>query len=162
MFTNKSLAAALPALGLTLGLLAPVAAAGPHGHDGHDAAAIELRLNNGQKWQTDEALRTGMSRIRAAMDASLPRIHAGRYSAAEFSGLADIVQEQVDYVVANCKLPEEADLQLHVALTQVLDGITAMKGNQDQELGVLAVIRALEGYGDYFDHPNWRPLEHKS
>ena len=84
---------------------------------------MELTLNNGQKWQTDEALRTGMSQIREVVDASLPPIHAGRYSAADLSTLADWVQEQVDFVVANCKLPEEADLQLHLALTQILDGI---------------------------------------
>ena len=160
MFMNKSVAAALAALGLPLGLSVPILAAGSHGHDGHGAAAIELRLNNGQKWQTDEALRTGMSRIRSVIDASLPGIHAGRYSGAEFSALADTVQEQVDYVVANCKLPEDADLQLHIALTQVLDGINAMKEDRNPEQGVLAVVLALEAYGDHFDHPGWKPLVH--
>ena len=84
--------------------------------------------NNGQKWQTDAALRTGMAQIRAAVDTALPLIYEGRFTAAEFSTLADKVEEQVDSVVANCKLPEEADLQLHLALTQVLDGINAMRG----------------------------------
>jgi hypothetical protein len=118
---------------------------------------MELRLDNGQKWQTDEALRTGMSRIRDAIDAALPLVHADRYGAADFSALADRVQEQVDYVVANCKLPEEADIQLHLALAQVLDGINAMKVG-DQEQGVAAIVQALNAYGGHFDHPEWKPL----
>ena len=121
---------------------------------------MELRLDNGQKWQTDEALRTGMSRIRDAIDASLPLIHAGRYSAADFSTLADWVQEQVDFVVANCKLPEEADLQLHLALTQILDGVNIMKEEGGQEQGAAAIVQALNAYGDHFDHPGWKPLGH--
>lgn len=160
MAMNKSLAVAVLALGLTAGLSGAVSAAAPHGHGGHAAPAMELRLNNGQKWWTDEALRTGMSRIRDALDPALPLIHAGRYSAAEFSALADSVQEQVDYVVANCKLPEDADLQLHVALTQVLDGINAMKEESGQEQGAVAILLALNAYAEHFDHPGWEPPGH--
>jgi hypothetical protein len=158
MKTNTPLTGALIAFGLTAGLFGPAVAAAPQGHEGHGAPAIELKLNNGQKWPSDEVLRTGMSRIRDALDTALPLIHAGRYGAAEFSALADTVQEQVDLVVANCRLPEEADLQLHVALTQVLDGINLMKGASDQEQGAVATIQALNAYGDHFDHPEWKPL----
>lgn len=159
MVINNPLASAVVVLGLTIGL-SGAAFAAPHGHDGHGAPAIEMKLNNDRKWQTDEALRTGMSRIHAELGTALPLIHSGRYSAAEFSALGDRVQEQVDYVVANCKLPEEADLQLHVALTQVLDGISAMKGKTGQEQGAIAILQALNAYGDHFDHPGWKPLAH--
>ena len=160
MFTIKTLAGAMVALGLTAGVPGVVLAAAPQGHESHGASTVELTLNNGQKWHTDEALRTGMSRIRDALDAALTPIHAGRFSAAEFSALGDTVQEQVDYVVANCKLPEEADLQLHVALTQVLDSINLMKGTGGQEQGAVAIIQALNAYGEHFDHPGWKPLGH--
>jgi hypothetical protein len=55
-------------------------------------------------------------------------------------------------------LPEKADLPLHVALTQVLDVINAMKAPSDQEQGAVATIPALNAYGDHFDHPGWKPL----
>jgi hypothetical protein len=155
MVMNKSLAGAMVALGLMMGLAEAVSATGPHGHG---APALELTLNNGQKWQTDQVLRTGMSQIREVVDASLPPIHAGRYSAADLSTLADWVQEQVDFVEANCKLPEEADLQLHLALTQILDGVNTMKEEGSQELGAAAIVQALNAYGDHFDHPEWKPL----
>jgi hypothetical protein len=157
---KKRLTAALLALGLAAGPVGTVSADAPDGHNGHGVPAMELRLNNGQKWQTDEVLRAGMSQIREVMDASLPPIHSGRYSAADLSALGDWVQEQVDVVVANCKLPEEADLQLHVALTQILDGVNTMKEEGRQELGAAAIVQALNAYGEHFDHPGWKPLEH--
>jgi len=159
MATTKTLSAALLALGLAAGLAGAASAAAPHAHNrGHGAPAMELRLNNGQKWQTDEVLRAGMSQIRDVMDASLPPIHSGRYSAADLSALGEWVQERVDIMVANCKLPEEADLQLHVALTQILDGVNTMKEEGGQELGAAAIVQALNAYGDHFDHPGWKPL----
>ncbi|MPR06222.1 hypothetical protein [Microvirga tunisiensis] len=158
MIINKSLAAALVALGLTVGLHGAVSAAAPHGPDGH---AMEMYLDNGRKWQTDEALRTGMGRIRDAVDAARPMIHAGGYGAAEFSALADRIQEQVDDVVTNCKLPEQADVQLHLALAQVMDGIYVMKWEAGREQGALAIVQALDAYGEHFDHPGWKPLGHR-
>lgn len=158
MFTIKSLAGAMVALGLTAGLSGVALAAAPQGHESHGASTMELTLNNGQKWQTDEALRTGMSQIRDVIEASLSLIHSGRYSAADLSTLGDWVQEQVDFVVANCRLPEEADLQLHMALIRLLDGVNALKGEGGQDQGAAAIVQALNAYGDHFDHPGWKPL----
>jgi len=157
MAMQKTLAAALLAFGLAAGPVGTVSAAAP---DGHEAPTMELRLNNGQKWQTDEALRAGMSQIRDVMHASLSPIQSGQYSAADLSALGEWVQERVEFVVANCRLPEDADLQLHVTLTQILDGIDIMKEEGGQELGAAAIVQALNAYGDHFDHPGWKPLEH--
>jgi hypothetical protein len=160
MFTNKPLATVTIVLSLAAGLSATAFAAGPHGHEGHGASALELRLDNGRKWQTDAPLQTGMTRIRDAVEASLSPIHAGRYSADEFSALADKVQEEVNGVVANCKLSEEADIQLHVVLAQVMEGIDVMKGGDAREQGVVRLVAALDAYGEHFDHPGWQPLLH--
>ena len=158
MLKTRRVANVLVALGLAVNLPGAALAAAPHGSDGHAGPAMELRLDNGRKWATDEPLRTGMSRIRGALDNALPQIHASRFSAGEFSALADNVQEQVDYVVTNCSLPEDADLQLHIALTRVLDGVNAMRGPSGQELGAAAIVQALNAYGQSFDHPEWKPL----
>ena len=89
MATKKTLAATLLALGLAAGPVGAVSADAP---DRHGAPALELRLNNGQKWRTDEVLRAEMSQIRDVMHASLPPIHSGRYNAADLSTLGDWVQ----------------------------------------------------------------------
>ena len=157
---RMQLARALVALGLGFGISGSGLAATEHAHETHDAAAVEMTLNNGQKWPTDEALRRGMSGIRSALASSLPRIHERRFTPQEFSNLADRVQAHVDDVVANCKLPEDADLQLHVALEHILEGIGAMNAKADQEKGAVAVLQALNAYGEHFDHPGWAPLGH--
>ena len=63
-------------------------------------------------------------------------------------------QEQVDFVVANCKLPEEADAQLHVVLAEILEGVDTMRAGADRLGGARRVVRALEAYGRHFDHAN--------
>jgi len=155
MRTTRLLMSGLIAFGMALAPTA-VLAAEPHSHP----TSVEIRLDNGKKWPTDEALRRGMSEIRVAMADALTPIHENKLSGAEFERLAARVQVQVDYVTANCQLPEEADHQLHVVLEQVLDGIAGMKADTGRTQGAVTVVRALELYGAHFDHAGWRPLEH--
>ncbi|CEG09711.1 hypothetical protein BN961_03141 [Afipia felis] len=155
MFTTKHFFAAALALSLALSGSALAAAATEHAHGGHGGAALELTLNNGQKWPTDEALRRGMDEMRGAMTGSLGRIHAGQFTSADYVALAERLQKQVDFVTANCKLPEEADAQLHIVLAEILEGMDAMKAGSDRLQGALRTVVALEAYGRHFDHPNW-------
>jgi hypothetical protein len=156
MFTTKLFSVAALALGLALS--GPALAATEHAHGGHGGAALELTLNNGQKWPTDEALRRGMDEMRGAMTGSLGRIHAGQFTSADYVALAERLQQQVDFVTANCKLPEEADAQLHIVLAEILEGIDAMKDGPDRVQGALRTVLALEAYGRYFDHLDWTPV----
>jgi hypothetical protein len=154
MFTTKHFFAAALAFSLALSGSALAAAATEHAHGGHGGTALELALNNGQKWPTDEALRRGMGEMRSAMERSLGRIQAGTFASADYVALADRLQQQVDYVTANCKLPEEADAQLHIVLAEILEGIDAIKAGSDRLQGALRTIVALEAYGRHFDDPN--------
>lgn len=155
-----SLGRGLLALMLAVGVSGGVLAATKHAHDGHGAPAVELKLNNGQKWPTDDALRRGMAAMRADIGNSLPRIHGGRYSNADFAKLADRMQKEIDGVVANCKLPEDADAQLHVVIEQLIDATAALKGKAGQAKAVAIIVDALNAYGKHFDHPEWKPLTH--
>jgi hypothetical protein len=150
----------VPAIVTALLLGAPVTgfSAEPHAHAG--AATVELRLDNGKKWQTDEALRRGMGEIRAAMAGSLVPIHRKKFTDKQYNALADRVQTQIDYVVGNCKLPEAADQQLHVVLEQIIDGVAEMKVAPGQDQGAIKIVQALDLYGKYFDHTGWKPLAH--
>lgn len=154
MLSKRALFAFAVAAGLSAGAHA---ASDPHGHAGAPPA---LTLNKGQKWQTDEALRQGMDEIRAAMAAALPRIHQRQFAPDDFAALAERVQGQVDHIVSNCQLPEDADAQLHVVLAQVLDGIAALKGRNGQDQGAVAIVAALHAYGAHFAHPGWAQFAH--
>jgi hypothetical protein len=158
MSISKVLVSAVFALGLAFGSIGAGGAAESHSHG--DAAAVQLKLDKGKKWQTDDALRHGMGEIRQAMAASLKSIHDNTFSPAKYEALAASVQKHIDYVVGNCKLPEEADQQLHIVLEQILDGINEMKGAAQKQQGAIKIVNALDTYGKYFDHAGWTSLVH--
>jgi hypothetical protein len=156
MFTVKHFIAASLALGLATS--GPVFASTKHTHGKHSGTALELTLNHGKKWPTDAALRRGMDAMRSAMETSLERIHTGQFTSVDYAALADRLQLQVDYVTANCKLPEKADAQLHLVLAEILEGMDAMRNGSDRSQGALRAAVALDAYGRHFNHPNWAPI----
>ena len=158
MSISKVLVSAVFALALAFGSIGAGSAAEPHSHG--DAAAVQLKLDTGKKWQTDDALRHGMGEIRQTMAASLKPIHENTFSPAKYEALAADVQKHIDYVVGNCKLPEDADQQLHIVLEQILDGINEMKSSAQKQQGAIKIVNALGIYGKYFDHAGWTPLAH--
>ena len=158
MSISKVLVSAVFALALAFGSIGAGSAAEPHSHG--DAAAVQLKLDNSKKWQTDDALRHGMGEIRQTMAASLKLIHENTFSPAKYEALAADVQKHIDYVVGNCKLPEQADQQLHLVLEQIIDGAAEMKKGAGRNQGAVKVVRALAQYGKYFDHAGWAPLAH--
>lgn len=156
MFTAKHLIAAALAFGLAMP--GPVFATTKHAHGKHSGTALELTLNHGKKWPTDTALRRGMDAMRSAIEMSLGQIHTGRFTSADYTALADRLQQQVDYVTANCKLSEKADAQLHLVLAEILEGMDAMRNGSDRSQGALRAASALDAYGRHFNHPNWAPI----
>ena len=152
---GKRLASTLHAIGLA-GLAGGALATISHPDDGHGTAVQELRLDQGKRWPTDEPLRQGMSDIRAVMATAFPQIHMGQFSSAQYGALAAKIQERVDHVVGNCRLPEEADAQLHVLLVEIVEGVDAMKSGSNRLGGSMRVIQAIEAYGRNFDHPDWK------
>ncbi|OPH81404.1 hypothetical protein B2M20_17880 [Nitrobacter vulgaris] len=134
-------------------------AAEPHAHDG-SAVTIQLRLDHGKKWPTDDVLRRGMGEIRVAMTQSLKPIHNNDFTPAQSDALATRIQTQIDYVLGNCKLPEQADQQLQLILEQIIDGAADLKTGTRRNQGAMKIVRALAQYGEHFDHAGWQPLEH--
>lgn len=158
MSMHRLIAGSLVALGLALGAAPGALAEDAHSHDA--AGAAELVLDHGAKWQTDEALRTGMAGLRDDVAAALPQIHDGAFTPAQYAELAGKIDGRIQYIVENCKLSPEADEQLHVVLVEIMDGAEAMKGGTEQMQGAVRIVEALNLYPDYFDHPSWQPLGH--
>ncbi|WP_429647432.1 hypothetical protein [Skermanella aerolata] len=158
MYVRKLLLSAMLAASLmsaTAGAGLAAVSSSHQGHAGTGAAIAELTLNDGQKWPSDAALREGMTEIRATLRASLGQIHGGIFSAAEYAALADRVESQVDGLVRNCRLPPEADAQLHLVIADILDGAEMMRKDNGRIEGAIKLMRTLHAYGDYFDHPDW-------
>ena len=122
-----------------------------NGHS-HDAGG-GLQLNMGQKWKTDEPRRVGMERIREIVRAAKPT-----GSESDIQALAKGIQEQIDYLIANCKLPPAADETLHVMISDFLQGADLVTKKKDQQLGITVMRKALETYPRYFEHDGWLGL----
>jgi hypothetical protein len=154
---NRTINQAAATLVLALAFAGPAAAAGESHEHGHGAGEARLVLDHGRKWQTDAPLRQGMENIRAVVARDVQAIHANKATPKQYEALADKVKGEVAYIVQNCKLPEDADAQLHLVIAELLAGADAMKAEHRRE-GVERVARALNQYGEFFNHPGWRKL----
>jgi hypothetical protein len=137
-----------------------LAAEDAHSHAQH-AGEVKLTLNHGKKWQTDAPLRQGMNNIRTALASDLKLIHTDKASADQYAALAGKVNGEVASIVQNCKLPPEADAQLHLVVAELLAGADAMQGKDKEatpRAGAERVAKALNQYGQFFEHPGWRKL----
>jgi hypothetical protein len=131
-----------------------------HAHHGHDGLA--LQLDNGRKWSTDASLREGMQRIRSALDTA----HAGHVGqptldVADGRALAVAVDDAIGFMVANCKLPAQADANLHVLLGQMGQASAELKQDPSSPQAAGAIGVALDDYARHFDHPGWRAADHE-
>ena len=131
-----------------------------HAHgDGSSALVSRLELaKGGQRWPTDATLRAGMADIRAAFEADHPAIHAGRQTDAQYDALASRIEAEVNAIVAQCKLPAEADAQLHYVVGDLLQAVNLLRGadsSRSRHDGAHLVHGALNAYGKYFDDPAW-------
>jgi len=152
-----SLAAVVLVVTATPGQMA--LAAEDHHHHGESSTAVQkLQLNAGKKWATDTALRQSMDGINQAMATALPLIHQDRFSDADYATLATTINQKVGYAIEHCKLDAKADAMLHLVIAELMAGAEIMEGKTTaaRHDGALRVRRALESYGKYFQHPNWK------
>lgn len=128
----------------------PTSATTHDAHAAHDALEHAIVAPpDGERWPTDEPLRTGMSRIQSAVEqATMTPLSRERSLA-----LARTIEQNVTYVIENCKLPPKADAALHVLLARILAATDQLKNDNPSSDAAVAQIRsALQDYRDAFDH----------
>ena len=136
-----------------------VSAAEEQHHHGESSAMVhKLELNAGKKWATDAALRQSMDDINQAMAKALPLIHKDRFGDSDYAALATTINQKVGYAVEHCKLDAKADAMLHLVIAELMAGAEIMEGKTTaaRHDGAVRVRQALESYGKYFQHSNWK------
>jgi hypothetical protein len=150
--------ALIGALALSMAVLAPAAlAAEGHSH-GSATSSAKLQLDHGRKWATDAPLRRGMEAIRDAVHAAPAALHNATAKPQAYVELGTRVESEVGRIVKECRLPPEADAQLHLVVADLIAGADAMKGAKDAKSGRAGLVKvdgALKSYARFFDHPNW-------
>lgn len=137
------------------------AAAAEHHHDHHAGHPATLQLDQGKKWPTDMPLRTAMSSLREAFAGNLAAIHKGKLGADEYKSLGQKIEAEVGNIVAQCKLEPKADAMLHIVVADLVAGADVMSGKTAGKPAAAAhkAVMALNAYGRYFAHPDWKPLK---
>lgn len=125
-----------------------------HDHD-HAETELALELNDGERWMTDEPLRTGMLNIRQHFDAAHGAYRAGELDRPSAAVLAEQVDEQVQFIFAHCNLPAAADAELHKLLAATLSASRRLRESENVHDGLHDLHQMLESYAQYFDHPDW-------
>ena len=141
---------------LLLAAITALPAQAQHSHQ--HPAPVTAQATPAQRWATDAPLRTGMAKIRTAVDAlqHYERGHMGPEQAVE---LATQIQQHIAYLVANCKLEPQADAALHVIIAELGASAQALK-DDPSDLSVIPPMRqALQHYPRQFDDPGWAAEE---
>jgi len=137
------------------------ATASEHKHGNHhNAQQAMMKLDQGKKWPIDDSLHIGMSKIKDSLEANISPIHNKKFTISQYHALASEVKTHLVYLFENCKLPTDADAQLHLLLFKVMQGSELMSEDVNQRAGAIEIIKALQQYPQYFDDKNWQALKH--
>jgi len=137
------------------------AIASEHKHNNHHKTQQEMmQLNQGEKWPIDASLHKGMNSIKSSMEANISPIHTKKFTVEQYVALSKEIQIHLVYLFENCKLPSEADAQLHTLLFKVMQGNEQMQSAENPRSGAIEIIKALQQYPQYFDDKYWQALKH--
>lgn len=128
-------------------------------HDEHAAHPAAPTLQPGQRWPTDEPLRTAMLKIRTATEKAATAYDNRQMTASGAAELAAAVDENVKYMIANCKLAPEPDAALHALIGRMLAAAAALQKEPASEAGVPQLFAVLRDYQTTFEHAGWTPLQ---
>lgn len=121
-------------------------------HEQHAPAATASQESPAQRYATDAPLRKGMAEVRVAVD-SLGHYENGHMSAEQAIPFATTVQEQIAYMVANCKLEPQADAALHGIIAKLGAGAQALKTDPADLAAIPPMREAVADYRRIFDDP---------
>jgi hypothetical protein len=105
-----------------------------------------------QRFPTDATLREQMRAIRGNVLA-LEHYGHGHITKALAAQLADQITAHVNTIIANCKLPPDADAALHGIIGSLLQNASALKADPGRSDTVAGMHKALDQYGRTFDDP---------
>lgn len=128
-----------------------------HTHE-HDGAAPALA--EGERWATDAPLRASMLKIRAGVEETMSAYQIGALAPNQAQALGATVEENVAYMIQNCKLEPEPDAALHVLIGRMMTASEAMKKDPSSQAGWPVLMAVLHDYEATFDHPGWAPMSH--
>jgi len=135
-----------------LGLSAPLAFAQHHEHHPAPAANAATGDAPARRFATDAPLRKHMQAIRTKV-AALEHGEHGHLDAVQVATLATGIQGDIGNIVAECKLPADADAALHAIIAPLALNADKLKADPKAAGAVASLRTALDAYAAQFDDP---------
>lgn len=120
-------------------------------HAAHHAPAAKTAAP-AQRFATDAPLRRGMQDVRAAVG-RLGHYERGHLSSKDAVAAATQVETGVRYIIENCKLPPDADAQLHAIIVPLMQNAAALKADPAKRDAIPPMREALDEYARRFNDP---------
>ena len=140
------------ALLLATGLACAVAPVAAQQHEHAPATTPAKPQPAAQRFATDATLRQEMKGIRSAVEA-LAHYEMGHMGSAQAADFATAIEGHVRTIIAECKLPPDADAALHAIIVPLMQNAGALK-QKPGDVSVVAPMRsALESYDRQFFDP---------
>ena len=124
-----------------------------------DLSYTTMRLDQGRKWPTDEALRRHMGGIRDLLALQRREFAARNLMPEEAALLGAGIEASVAALLAECRPAPEAAHNLHLVVAELVQAADILQGRERGPLmaGAGRALRAVQMYATYFDHPGWTP-----
>lgn len=107
-----------------------------------------------QRWLADAPLREGMGRI-GRLVATFQHYEHGHMNPGQVTALIANVEQDVQFLVANCKLEPAADAALHTIIAKLLLAAQALKADPGDQSAIPSMRDALRDYARQFDDPGF-------
>lgn len=107
----------------------------------------EIELNNGDKWDSDLTTNEGVKKLQHTFNTQATS------SLADYHKLAELLNEDKNYVVKNCTMEGPAHDNLHVWLHPLIEKIAALTQTESVEDASKiknSIKENIYGYYDYF------------
>lgn len=144
----------LPSIALAATLV--VASSAFAQHDAHHRApppaAPAKAAAPAARYATDATLREEMQGIRGAV-AGLEHHAMGHVDQRQALALASQIEDGVRTIIANCKLPPDADAALHAIIAPLMQNAGAFKRDPKNLAVIKPMQDALAAYAKQFDDP---------
>ncbi len=123
-----------------------------HAHDHHATASQHAHSATpaaADRWQSDQPLRLGMARVRAASEA-LAAQPPQAIDAEQVRTVAKDIRAAVDTIFAECKLAPEPDAALHPLLAALIGASHALDADPNNLQPKQRLDSVLERYSELF------------
>ncbi|MBA6151354.1 hypothetical protein [Gelidibacter maritimus] len=107
----------------------------------------EIEMDNGEKWQSDLPTNEGVKKLQHTINTQATS------TLAEYHKLADLLNEDKNYVIKNCTMQGPAHDNLHVWLHPLIEKIAALtqtESVEDASKLKSAIDVNINAYYDYF------------